>query len=279
MPSQNSRAHAREPMPPVRISADRLSLPPKTVTPGIMHPGRFPLFVVLLLSCACQPASRGITSAAAESSAAITVVSQRQYVVQQRLVLKNAGPGEPEKQNLWVALIRDFPPYQQVNSVVVSPEEFTMVVDEYGNHYAEFDFSHQPAGTSRTVKIETRLVVNELDYDLSGCNGNLPEEFIQPELHIESANPQIMELARNLTRGNDTACQKVRAFYDYVGTHLTYTYNARSWGAEAALGPMGSDCTEYASLLIALSRAQGIPSALFRRSALFGSRSTGQRAH
>jgi transglutaminase-like putative cysteine protease len=51
----------------------------------------------------------------------------------------------------------------------------------------------------------------------------------------------------------------VRAFYDYAGDSLLYTYNRRSWGAQATFGLMGADCTEYASLVIALSRAQGIP--------------------
>jgi transglutaminase-like putative cysteine protease len=106
-------------------------------------------------------------------------------------------------------------------------------------------------------------VVNELDYDLSGCKGELPNEFLQPELHVESSNPQIMDLARNLGTGTNNVCEKVRAFYEYIGDHLIYTYNARNWGAQAALGPMGADCTEYADLLIALSRAQGIPARYF----------------
>ena len=217
----------------------------------------------MFLTLACKPAGQAVAPEGATAQPGVTLVSQREYTVRQQLVLKNAGPGEPEKQNLWVALIRDFPPYQRVKSVAVSPEEYTKVVDEYGNQYAEFDFSHQPAGTSKTVTIETRVVVNELDYDLSGCNGGLPDEFVQPELHIESANPQIVDLARNLSTATESPCQKVRAFYEYVGNHLTYTYNAGDWGAQAALGPMGSDCTEYASLLIALSRAQGIPARYF----------------
>ena len=88
-------------------------------------------------------------------------------------------------------------------------------------------------------------------------------DFIQPELHIESDNPQIVALADKLSRGKDTVCQQVRAFYDYIGNELTYTPNGENWGAQAALGPMGSDCTEYADLLVALSRAQGIPARYF----------------
>jgi len=141
----------------------------------------------------------------------------------------------------------------------IFPKDYELVIDEYGNHFAEFDFSRQPAGTTQTVKIDYRVAVNELAYDLSVCQGELPNDFIQPELHIESANPQIVALASELSRGKGTVCQQVRAFYDYIGNHLVYTFNGANWGAQAALGPMGSDCTEYTDLLVALSRAQGIP--------------------
>lgn len=193
----------------------------------------------------------------------MAVLDQREYVVHQQLALANEGPGKPEKQNIWVALIRSLPPYQDVSSMKISPKDYELVIDEYGNQYAEFDFSRQPAGTTQTIKIDYQVVVNELAYDLSACQGELPEEFIQPELHIESANPQIVALSNELRQGKSTVCQKVRAFYDYVSNELVYTPNGENWGAQAALGPMGADCTEYASLLIALSRAQGIPARYF----------------
>jgi transglutaminase-like putative cysteine protease len=137
------------------------------------------------------------------------------------------------------------------------------VTDEYGNSYAEFDFSNQPAGSTRIVKIDTQVTVHELQYDLSNCTGKLPQEFTDPELHIESANPQIAALAGQLAQGQTTVCQQVRAFYDYIGDHLVYTPNGANWGAQAALGPMGADCTEYSALLAALSRAQKIPARYF----------------
>ena len=193
----------------------------------------------------------------------MTILGQRQYVVHQQVALVNAGPGQPDKQNIWIALIRDFPPYQAVRSMEISPKDYTLVIDEYGNHYAEFDFSKQAAGTTQTVTIDYRVSVNEIAYNLSVCQGTLPGEFTQPELHIESANPQIVALASQLSQGKDTVCQQVRAFYDYVGDNLVYTDNGQNWGAQATFGPMGSDCTEYASLLAALSRARGIPARYF----------------
>jgi len=218
---------------------------------------------MVFLTAACQPVSRDVKPGGDETSTAITIVGQQEYIVEQRLVLKNVGPGQPEKQNLWVALIRDLAPYQEVTSLTISPDRYTLVTDEYGNQFAEFDFSNHPAGSVKTVEIKTRVLVNELAYDLSDCSGELLDEFVGPELHIESANPQIVRLSQSLTGQDATVCEKVRAFYDYVGDELTYTSNEQSWGAQAALGPMGADCTEYSSLLIALSRAQGIPARYF----------------
>ncbi len=146
----------------------------------------------------------------------------------------------------------------------VSPGNYALVTDEYGNQYAEFDFSRQPAGTTKTVKIDYRVAVNELSYNLSTCNGELLNDFIQPELNIESANPQIVALAAGLSKNKGTLCQQVRTFYDYIGDELVYTNNGRNWGAQAALGPMGADCTEYTALLMALSRARGIPARYFQ---------------
>ena len=162
-----------------------------------------------------------------------------------------------------MALARNLPPYQEIISDTISPDDYVLVTDEYGNRYAEFDFSDHPPGTMKIVQIETVVMVNELVYDLSVCAGDMPDVFNQPELHIESANPQIAALAQELSLGKETICQQVRAFYDYVASELVYSHNGRNWGAQAALGLMGADCTEYASLLVALSRAQGIPARYF----------------
>jgi transglutaminase-like putative cysteine protease len=216
------------------------------------------------LLAGCQPHAAALSNPAGTTPIAhVTVLGPRVYSVHQQITLVNKGPGQPEKQNIWVALIRTFAPYQVVQSMQVSPAKYTTVTDEYGNQYAEFDFSGQPAGTTQTVQVDYRVTVNELRYDLSSCQGTLPNEFTQPELHIESANPQIVALAGGLSQGKATVCQQVRAFYDYIGNSLVYTYNGANWGAQTALGPMGADCTEYSDLLVALSRARGIPARYF----------------
>jgi transglutaminase-like putative cysteine protease len=223
------------------------------------------LFVacLALTITACQPlADLGPQVSSTLPSPAI-ISSHREYAIHQLITLANQGPGQPDKQNLWVALVRNFFPYQQVLSTEISPREYTPITDEYGNQYAEFDLSDHPPGTTKTIRIDYRMVVNELAYDLSGCRGELIDEYIKPELNIESANPQIVSLASELARDKPTLCQQVRSFYDYLGNHLVYSQNHANWGAQAALGEMGADCTEYTALLVALSRAQKIPARYF----------------
>ena len=188
-----------------------------------------------------------------------TILDSLEYDVHQQLKLVNHGPGSPSKQNLWVALIQDVYPYQQVIEREITPQTYQLVIDEYGNQIAEFDFSEMPPDSEIQVEINYRVKVNQLKFDLANCQGELPIFFAQPELHIESQNPQILQLSEQLSQGKQNTCEQVRAFYDYIGDNLVYSFNGGNWGAQGALGQMGADCTEYSSLMIALSRAAGIP--------------------
>jgi hypothetical protein len=181
------------------------------------------------------------------------------YEIQQRLRLVNRGTGSASKLNLWVALINDDQPYQEVIQREISPADHRIITDEHDNVFAEFDFTDMTPGSEILVKIDYQLKTNWIKYDLSSCEGELPDSYTQAELHIESRNPQIVSLSEQLAANHQTACDQVRAFYDFVGDELVYSYNGGNWGAQAALGEMGADCTEYASLMMALSRAAGIP--------------------
>jgi transglutaminase-like putative cysteine protease len=199
-----------------------------------------------------------------------SILGAVEYEVEESLTLANRGPGRPTKQNVWIALIRSVPPYQKVRLMEITPDEYQLVTDEYGNQYAEFDLSDMPPGSTTSIRVRYRIAVSGLAYDLSRCEGPVSParsaaggeilgNYLRPDLHIESGNVQIIDLANELSEGKDTACKKARAFYDYIGDNLIYTFNRADWGAQAALGEMGADCTEFASLMIALCRASGIP--------------------
>ena len=217
------------------------------------------LLAVVLCGCQSQPGSTPPPATGGNDPPPPAILQSVEYRVRETLTLVNRGSGQPSKQNLWVALIRDLPPYQTVRSHEIAPNDYQLITDEYGNQYAEFDLSNMAPGETVQIQIEYRVTVHEPIYDLTDCTGAVPDEYTQAELHVESDNAQIVELSQELSEGQDTACEQVRAFYDYVGNNLVYSYNGQDWGAQAALGEMGADCTEYASLMMALSRAAGIP--------------------
>ena len=214
---------------------------------------------VIPLADAEFDASRSFDSLDQSVKSTFTILDIAEYEIEQRIKLVNRGPGSPSKQNLWVALINDIFPYQEVLQKEINPGDYTLIIDEYSNQIAEFDFSDMPPESEIEVQINYRVRVNQLEFDLSGCQGELPDFFTQPELHVESQNPQILQISNQLSQSKQTACEQVRAFYDYVGDNLVYSYNGGNWGAQAALGEMGADCTEFSSLMMALSRAAGIP--------------------
>jgi transglutaminase-like putative cysteine protease len=229
----------------------------------------FASLMLLVVSAGCQGGVSPTPGAEQKSvlGSNPSILQVVEYEVEETLTLVNRGSGRPAKQNVWIALIRSVPPYQEVRETEVTPDDYRSMTDEYGNQYAEFDLSGMPPGSTTSIHIHYRIAVNELAYGLSSCEGAVPSEargedlgnYLRPELHIESANRQIIDLAGELSEGQDTACEKARAFYDYVADNLVYTHNRANWGAQAALGEMGADCTEYASLMMALCRASGIP--------------------
>ena len=221
------------------------------------------LYIGLLSLLAACASPMAVATDAGPNPDGVSLGETRRYLVRQHLTLSNVGTGQPEKQNLWVALIRDLQPYQQVRRREISPDSYVLLTDEYGNLYAEFDLSRHTPGETLDLIIETEVEVFEVMYSWSQCEGELVDEFTRAELHIESANPQILSLSRELATGKQTVCEHVRAFYDYAGDELVYSFNQDDWGAQATFGDMGADCTEYASLVIALSRAVEIPARYF----------------
>lgn len=192
-------------------------------------------------------------------TSAAHIVSSQTYQVIEHIEIANLGPGQTHKHNLWLALIQSHAPYQRVMDIQYGGPGYQIVRDEYDNLYLQFDFDDIPLDSRVVIELAYQIEVSRLQVDLGECVGATPDFFTSPEFLIESANPEIIALSTSIALGSSTPCEQARAYYDFVGESLSYTANNGDWGAIAALGPSGSDCTEYASLFIALCRAGGIP--------------------
>jgi hypothetical protein len=82
--------------------------------------------------------------------------------------------------------------------------------------------------------------------------------YLGPSPYIESRNPKIMALAKELPAGKEHDWQKVEAIYDFVREHVKYV-NGDLKGAARALADKTGDCEELSALFIAICRAAKIP--------------------
>jgi len=82
--------------------------------------------------------------------------------------------------------------------------------------------------------------------------------YLQPSPKIESRDPKIRELAKEIGADETSAWRKVEAIYDWVREKVKYQ-NGPLKGALAALKDGTGDCEELTSLFIAICRAADIP--------------------
>jgi hypothetical protein len=82
--------------------------------------------------------------------------------------------------------------------------------------------------------------------------------YLGPSPKIESRDPKILKLAKEITADKEKAWDRVEAIYDWVRTKVKYE-NGPLKGALAALKDGTGDCEELTSLFIALCRAVDIP--------------------
>jgi transglutaminase-like putative cysteine protease len=206
---------------------------------------------------------------APESSPALTIhptgepiiTGSVTYDVQNTLTITNQGPGAISRLEVTIALIRDYAPYQDVTSFQATPvETLPRVTDEYGNEYAYYEFFSIPPGGSASIDLQYRVVVNELYFEATTCQGGVIDAYLGSEEYIDTFSAELQDVAATIAVGQSDPCVISRAIYDYVIDTLDYiAYNPGDVGASGALADGGGDCTEFADLTVALHRIRGIP--------------------
>lgn len=96
--------------------------------------------------------------------------------------------------------------------------------------------------------------------ELSGADR---ERYLKPGKYFESDNAEIAKKTGDIVAGQPNDFQKARAIFEFVRAHVAYErFGADTKGALYALKNRKGDCTEYAALIVAMSRAAGIPARL-----------------
>ena len=86
------------------------------------------------------------------------------------------------------------------------------------------------------------------------------QQYLVPTANCPSTNPTITSLAASITSGLTTQYSKATAIFNWVRDHLSYSYyyNTKK-GALGALSSRTANCCDTSHLVVALSRAAGIP--------------------
>jgi hypothetical protein len=84
--------------------------------------------------------------------------------------------------------------------------------------------------------------------------------YINPTINCQSNNPTIVAIAKSITMGSTNTNSKAIALFNWVRDNIDYSfyYNSQN-GALRTLTSKTANCCDTSNLLIALSRAAGIP--------------------
>lgn len=170
------------------------------------------------------------------------------------LTLRNPGTESLVDQIVWLYMPLRETATQRLERLSASMSH-ELTSDDLGHSILKLVLPHVQPMATKVVAIRA---------DISVCREprvqalRSPSDWLHPERLIESDESPIRELANQLKRS--TPGQTLDSTYDWVRTNLRYAgYLADTLGAKQALTRRSGDCTEYACLVAALARANGIP--------------------
>jgi hemolysin-activating ACP:hemolysin acyltransferase len=193
-----------------------------------------------------------------------TAAAQAGIVQRRRLrfVLTFANPlaRELTDQKFWCYLPAHLEPRQALAGVAVS-EPHDIDTDILGHRILVLAFARFPGYGRKVVTMDAEVTLRPgVERGTPGAPDELAlrAAWLGPERYIEADAAEIRSLAAQLRGANEL--ESTRNIYDWVRNSLNYAgYMADEFGALHALRYRRGDCTEYADLVVALARANGIP--------------------
>lgn len=197
-----------------------------------------------------------------KSSLALSFGDLNRYEFTLTYPLKNKG--------LWPQTQRvTLPPNLNNQSATITklePMPRSTYVDADGNLIAEYRLN---PGQSVNVQAVAVVEVRHRSYDLSksGKSGDIPAQLIERytgSTAYWSGDASVREAAARVSDPNAPVIKNVQAMYQLVIDRLSYNdekikFNIRQGAQKALANPSNAVCLEYADLLVAMLRSQGIP--------------------
>jgi transglutaminase-like putative cysteine protease len=179
-----------------------------------------------------------------------TIPRQIQYL----FTVQNTSKHLLKKAEFWT-----YAPVQQTAvqhcSKIESAHAYEVIIDDLGNQILHFTFDEFPPYATRIITVKAKLFLSKKANPVAVSNRRL---FLKPEKFIESDDPQLCRLARELK--TSTPLKTAERIFRWVVDNVQYAgYLINDRGALYALRNRKGDCTEFMYLFAALCRANNIP--------------------
>jgi hypothetical protein len=154
--------------------------------------------------------------------------------------------------------------HSYVNKLTPAPANTHLDAD--GNVLADYHLNpHQ----NLTVETDVSSEVKYLEYDLSASKkaADIPADLVRQytgQTQYWQFSGGVADAAKSVVKADAPVIDNVKAMNQYVIDKLTYNknkiqFNIRQGSVKALANPSNAVCLEYADLLIAMLRSQGIP--------------------
>lgn len=206
---------------------------------------------------ACASILCAITSSPLSAVQPLSATSQPKMIHRQlrfTIVLSNPRADDLLDQTLWFYLPIAETATQRINAVKVSMP-YALLSDELNHRILKLVFPSVAPLASKVVTIVTDVMLNSA---VEPRPLSSRDAWLGAEKYIEANDAPIQALAGELKCS--TEYDTAKAIYDWVRQNIQYAgYVADDRGALEALSQRRGDCTEYAYLVAALARANGMP--------------------
>lgn len=96
-------------------------------------------------------------------------------------------------------------------------------------------------------------------YDYSS---SIYKEYTKPSPKVESDDPEIVATTKVIVGNENNPYKKVDRIYGWIVKNIIYEIQGQEFGARYAFYNRKGDCTEFATLFVAMCRSEGIPARL-----------------
>jgi len=161
--------------------------------------------------------------------------------------------------------------HQEVRLLEAHPGVKTRVQDPDGNSLAVMDLPLEmgPGRANftavfkiKTFGVEPPSFSQREALGVEGIPRRLVERYTQPSETFPCQNPEVLELAREITQSEDAVLDKVLSLVAYIRENVSYLNGEAPRYPLETLGEGAGDCDDQAILLVTLCRSLGVPAYL-----------------